>query len=188
MLPGEELDLRGTRPLGEIFSRINIIAQPTDKTSENKDNKPLEKATRFTTASASSTLPSEGKYNYSPTNVLTKDASCWVEGASGYGEGEWIKLELPKKQLLSGLEIINGYAAGTLKQYTRNSKITEVTIEFSNGESITTTLEVLDDANKNTLQTIEFDKPVETSYVKLTIKGVKAGECEDTCLTYVAPF
>lgn len=188
LLPGEELDLRGTRPIGGIFSNINIIAQPVNKTTQSQDKTTLEKATHFTTASASSTLPDEGKYNYNPTNVLTKDASCWVEGASGYGEGEWIKFELPEKQLLSGLKIINGYAAGTLKQYTHNSKITEVLIEFSNGDSITTTLEVFDDANKNTVQKIKFDKPVETSYVKITIKGAKAGECQDTCLTYVAPF
>lgn len=185
---GVMIDLGGGIPIEEFFPQIVIDIQAAGGESQSQDKTPLEKATHFTTASASSTLPNEGKYNYSPTNVLTKDASCWVEGASGYGEGEWIKLELPKKQRLSGLKIINGYAAGTLKQYTHNSKITEVLIEFSNGESITTTLEVLDDANKNTVQTIEFDKAVETSYVKLTIKGAKAGECQDTCLTYVAPF
>ena len=185
---GEMIDLDGSIPIEEFFSQIDMDIQVSGGKSQDKNKSSLEKATYFTTATASSTLPDEGKYNYSPTNVLTKDASCWVEGVAGYGEGEWIKLELPEKQLLSGLKIINGYAAGTLKQYTRNCKITEVTIEFSNGKSITTTLEVLDDANKNTVQTIEFDKPVETSYVKLTIKGVKAGECEDTCLTYVAPY
>lgn len=185
---GNTKEMEGGISIEEFFSQIDIDIQVAGGKSQGKNKTTLEKATYFTTATASSTLPDEGKYNYSPTNVLTKDASCWVEGAAGYGEGEWIKLELPEKQLLSGLKIINGYAAGTLKQYTRNSKITEVTIEFSNGKSITTTLEVLDDANKNTVQTIEFDEPVETSYVKLTIKGAKAGECEDTCLTYVAPY
>lgn len=185
---GVMIDLDGGIPIEEFSLKIVIDIQAAGGESQSQYKTTLEKATHFTTASASSTLPDEGKYNYSPTNVLTKDASCWVEGAFGYGEGEWIKFELPEKQLLSGLKIINGYAAGTLKQYTHNSKITEVLIEFSNGDSITTTLEVFDDVNKNTVQKIKFDKPVETSYVKITIKGAKAGECQDTCLTYVAPF
>ena len=148
----------------------------------------IQDATAFTVASASSCLPNEGKYNYSASNVLVNDASCWCEGAAGYGIGEWIKLELPTVQRLSGLKIINGYAGGTLKQYNTNSKVTEVMLQFSDGQSITTTLNVFDDSNKNTIQYIEFNHPVETSYVILTIKNVMEGECEDTCLTYVEPY
>lgn len=184
---GNTKEMEGGISIEEFFSQIDVDIQVAGSKPQGKNNS-LENATHFTSVTASSTLPDEGKYNYSPSNVLLKDETCWVEGVAGYGEGEWIKLELPKKQLLSGLEIINGYALGTAKQYNHNSKITEVLIEFSNGESVNATLEVYDEPNKGKVQRVEFDKPVETSYVKLTIKGAEAGGIDDTCLTYVAPF
>ncbi len=147
----------------------------------------LEDATYFTKATASSVLPNELQYNYKASNVLKDDGTCWCENSSGYGVGEWIKLELPYTQRVNGLELINGYA-GTEKQYNYNSKISEVLIEFSNGQSLTVDLNVFDVSQRKSIQFINFSQSVETSYVKITIKDVVKGDCEDTCLTYVAPY
>ena len=144
-------------------------------------------ATRFVSASASSVLPDQQGHNYSASNVLKNDGTCWCENASGYGEGEWIKLSLPGKQRVSGLRIINGYA-GTEKQYDYNCKIAGLTISFSDGSSTTVSLNVFNTADRKTVQTISFDTPVDTDYVQLTIKSVVKGDCPDTCLTYVEPY
>ena len=143
-------------------------------------------ATAFESASASSVLPDEAGYNYSPSNVLKNDSTCWCEGVNSYGEGEYIQLNLKGDQKLYGLDIINGYA-GTERQYTYNSKLSQITVEFSNGEKLTATLDTYDPSQRNKIQTLTFDQPVVTSYVKITIDSVTKGECGDTCLSYVAP-
>lgn len=146
----------------------------------------LEDAYYFTSARASSVLPDEFEYNYSASNVLDNNSACWCEGSGGLGVGEWIELELPETQLLYGLDIINGYA-GTQKQYTYNGKVNEICLEFSDGTTLHTSLKVFDVSNRKKVQTIKFNYPVETSYVRITIEGVDAGECDDTCITYIAP-
>ncbi len=177
--------------------------KPTEQPTESPTEKPtsaqkitaeieyetaeLEDATYFSKATASSVLPNELQYNYKASNVLNDDGTCWCENSSGYGVGEWIKLELPYVQRVNGLELINGYA-GSEKQYNYNSKISEVLIEFSNGQSLTVDLVVFDASQRKSVQFINFSQPVETSYVKITIKDVDKGDCEDTCLTYVAPY
>ena len=143
-------------------------------------------ATAFESAEASSVLPDEAGHNYNPSNVLKNDGSCWCEGVDSYGEGEYIRLNFSGERKLYGLDIINGYA-GTEKQYTYNSKLEKITIEFSGGEKISTTLDVYKASERNKIQSLIFDQPVVTSYVKITIDSVSKGECGDTCLSYVAP-
>lgn len=147
----------------------------------------LEKATYFSGASASSVLPDQAEFNYSASNVLIDNDACWCENNSNAGVGEWIKLELPREQLLSGLKIINGYA-GTATQYTENGKLKKITIEISTGQTVSTTLNVFSVDQRNTIQYIDFTTPVATSYVKIYIDSVVEGNCKDTCLTYVAPY
>lgn len=154
---------------------------------EYETQKTLENATYFKSASASSVLPDQAGHQYSASNVLKNDGTCWCEDDSEYGEGEWIKLDLPAVQKLSGLHIINGYA-GTEKQYDYNSKITEVRLEFSNGSSTTVSLNVFPTSQRKTVQNIKFNQPIETDYVKITIVSVSKGECKDTCLTFVEPY
>lgn len=148
---------------------------------------PVENATQFSSVSASSVLPDQTGHNYDPANVLRNDETCWVENAAGYGEGEWIQLNLPEKQRVSGLYLINGYA-GSADQYNFNSKISRVQIDFSDGSTTVTDLQVYDRSRRKTIQNIRFSFPVETEYVRLTILGAQAGSCEDTCLTYAAPY
>ena len=140
-----------------------------------------------TVAKASSTLPDEGRFSYSATNVLRHDASCWCENAAGYGEGEWIELTLPEKQRLNGLQIINGYA-GTEEQYEKNAKVTQIRIEFSDGTWTIGNLLTMSTDERLSIQRIQLPYPVYTSYVRITITGTESAECEDTCITYIAPM
>ena len=162
-------------------------APPTEPATVGSQVDSVVDAAYFTGATASSTLPNQAGHNYSAANVLHPDGACWCEGSDGYGEGEWIRLDLPAVQKLSGLTLINGYA-GTERQYSYNSKPSSILIEFSDGQSTTAQLKVYPVSQRDTMQTITFSSPVETSYVKITIQSVEKGDCADTCLTYVAPF
>ena len=164
-----------------------IETEAPKEATEPSTERNVKDATAFSGASASSVLPNESGYNYSAKNVLTSNNSCWCEGSAGYGEGEWIKLDLPELQRLYGLVIINGYA-GTEKQYSYNGKLADILIEFSNGESTTVELKVPPTSQRRMAQPIFFDTPVDTEYVEITIKSVSKGQCADTCLTYVAPY
>ncbi|MER2147922.1 MAG: discoidin domain-containing protein [Ruminococcus sp.] len=148
---------------------------------------PAESATTFASASAGSVLPDQSGHSYAPSNVLRNDDTCWVENAPGYGEGEWILFDLPSRQRVSGLYLVNGYA-GSADQYDYNSKISKIQLDFSDGSSTVVNLQVYGSSMRKTIQNIRFDKPVDTEYVKLTILGTEPGKCEDTCLTYVAPY
>lgn len=147
----------------------------------------LSSASEFSDATASSVLGDQAGHSYKAENVLKNDGTCWCEGASDYGEGEWIRLELPEKQMLSGLKIINGYA-GTSKQYSSNSKPEVIKIEFSDGRSVNVDLTVFSTEKRKSTQDIKFSSPVATEYVKITIVSVDKGEYKDTCLSYVEPY
>ena len=147
----------------------------------------LSTASAFSDASASSVLSDQEGHSYSASNVLENDGACWCEGASDYGEGEWIKLELPERQLVNGLRIVNGYA-GTKTQYDSNSKPEEINIEFSDGTSVNVELTVFSTSKRKSIQNIVFSAPVATEYVKITIVSVSGSQYKDTCLTYVEPF
>ena len=149
--------------------------------------KTIESASYFKSATASSVLPDQAGHQYSAANVLRNDGTCWCENASDYGEGEWIKLDLPSLQKVSGLRIVNGYA-GTEKQYDYNSKISEIRLDFSDGSSTNVNLKVFGTSERKSIQNISLSQPIETEYVKITIVSVTKGDCEDTCLTFVEPY
>ena len=166
---------------------------PPEPTSAPEPTTPPSSSTlAFSSASASSQLKkeyvkltNEWKY-YDPENVLKNDDTCWAEGADGFGIGESITLDLAKETKLSGIKIINGYA-GNESQYKKNAKVTKAELEFSDGSTVIKELKVYDPSERKTVQTLTFD-PIETTSVKITILEVETAECEDTCITYVAPY
>ena len=191
-----ELPFSGLWSSGETAQTESVIAvdppaqnnpQTQETQGEKTETQNVAKATSFVGAHATSTLGDMGEHNYSASNVLKDDGTCWCEGAKGYGEGESITLELPEEQLLSGLYIRNGYA-GTSKQYEENGKINDIEITFSNGQKIIATLKTLNVDQRKARQKITFPTPVATGSVTITIKSVTKAKYEDTCLTSVEPF
>jgi hypothetical protein len=160
---------------------------PQEQAPLSEVQPPAESATRFSSASAASVLPDQSGHSYAPSNVLRNDDTCWVENAAGCGEGEWIQLDLPSRQRVSGLYLVNGYA-GSAEQYDYNSKISKIKLDFSDGSSAIADLQVYDSSMRKTIQNIKLDMPVDTEYVRLTILGAQPGKCEDTCLTFAAPY
>ena len=138
---------------------------------------------------------SKGK-TYSGKNLIDGDfKTVWCEGAKGDGAGETITLKLDKKQLVSGIQICNGYTA-SYDLYNSNGVLTDVSIDFGNGKKVddkingyanaSDTAEVLAESNLNV---IELDEPVETDTITIKITGAKSGaKYDDTCVSEVVVF
>lgn len=108
-------------------------------------------------------------FDYSPSQVIDQDFStAWVEGISGYGVGEWIKMEFPGTAELNTVGIVPGYARDN-DSYFENDQVKSLELEFSDGNKISRTL-----AQQYGMQFIEFPT-VKTTYIKFTIKRVYDG-------------
>lgn len=119
---------------------------------------------------------------HSPEMILDdEDSTAWVEGAEGYGVGEWIKINLSNTATVHAIDLKNGYHKSE-RLYNANSRIKKMKIEFSDGTSELVDLnDVYGEVNK-----IELSKAHNTQYVKITIVDIYEGtKYRDTCLTDV---
>jgi len=135
--------------------------------------------------------------NYSADNLLDGDLdTAWVEGAVGYGEGEWLEIEF-KSWYNRGIGIINGYTK-TQETYYKNSRIKKLKIElFQEDGRIIQQIKDLPDRDYRTLNKSAFwsfvDKldydssaALHTTKIRLTIMEVYPGtDYQDTCISEV---
>ncbi len=132
------------------------------------------------TVSASSTLPPSANYDYTAANILDGDANtAWVEGAAGYGIGEWVMLRTVSGETahLQELRIRTGYQR-TDTTYFANARVKDIAVEFSDGSRVNYTL-----ADDRAWQSIPLEGTTDTSSVKIIIRSIYAGsKYQDTCL------
>lgn len=87
---------------------------------------------RILGVTASSQLPSEGKFDYVAKKVDDFDLNtAWVEGADGYGEGEYLEFSFdPQCWKFDEIHIINGYAK-TQKAWDENSRVKKLKVYYN---------------------------------------------------------
>lgn len=126
----------------------------------------------------SSILHDTSNKNYDSTKVLDNDFSTvWSEGVSGYGSGEWIKLEFDSTYTVKKIKIVNGLV-NKKNGYYNNNRPESLTLQFSDGSSQTVYLE----DNNTGYQVIDINE-VDTYYVKFVINSVYYGsKYDDTCI------
>ncbi len=96
------------------------------------------------TATASSTLAPQGQFSYEASNIYNSDRrNAWIEGAEGYGIGEYIDITRSYKVAdeefgvdFGELCIVNGYAQ-TPEKWAANSRVKDLKVYF-NGRYIDT--------------------------------------------------
>ena len=177
---------------------------------------PNKAAELFTWAEASSTLDDQYGNNYDANNVLDKNPStAWVEGVSGLGIGERVRLYAEEPVPVHGIRILSGYDKSPYV-FEINAVPVKYTIELSDGTIIEADPEQSDDLiYENTSpvavdnQTkyysmpespsladytycwdfISFGKEIRTEWIRVTIKDAKYGsKYEDTCITEIIPY
>ena len=136
----------------------------------------------FSDVYASSVRESQYGNDYGALNVIDGDiATAWVEGISGYGEGELLEFVSGEMQHVSGVMIVNGYDKDE-DLYVKNSRVKEIEAIFDDGSSERLILE----DEYGIYQDLEFEHPVDTTSVKLKILSVYSGtEYDDTCISEV---
>ncbi len=108
--------------------------------------------------------------------------TAWVEGVSGVGKGEWIKIYTSdgSKMELSAVEIWHGYHKSQ-DLMEKNGIPTQLLIETEDGlYQQAYPWSFSNDA------VIKLDRPVEASWVKITILDAQAGtRYDDTCISEI---
>jgi hypothetical protein len=142
---------------------------------------------------ASSTL--ESTYNsYITDNLLDNNKdTAWVEGVDGDGIGEYLDIRITNSggdytmRAVDKIGIINGYTKN-YSTFTQNNRIKKAKVEVIDKNYETHEYFIYLEDNQST-QFIEFDKPILTNKIKLTIQEVYKGtKYNDTCLSEIIVF
>ena len=124
----------------------------------------------FSWISASSTLK-----DYPVKNTTDGDLkTTWLEGVKGNGINEWVMYSSEENQKVSSITLYNGYLKND-KVYLNNGRIKKLSIEFSDGETITRDLEKASFSEAKNGVVITLDEPKVTTSVKLTILDAYQG-------------
>lgn len=106
--------------------------------------------------------------------------NAWVEGASGQGIGENVLFTFDDTYCISGMKIYAGYQKSK-DLYNKNSRPKKIEITFSDGRS--KSFELKDHYG---MQQIDFDEPVVSDNVRVTIKSVYKGKkYKDTVISEI---
>lgn len=101
--------------------------------------------------------------------------SCWCVSCNEGGAGAQIRFNLDGKSAVRGIKLINGNLFQPEDDiYKSNGQIKHFTLTFSNGSTKSFTASYNSDADKG-YETFTFDKPIETSYIILTVDSAYVG-------------
>ena len=100
-----------------------------------------------------------------------------ISGFTGYGEGEWIRLDFDSIYTVEKIKIVNGLV-NKKNGYYNNNRPKSISLRFSDGSRQTIYLE---DDNTG-YQVVNID-PVDSNYIEFTINSVYYGtKYDDTCI------
>lgn len=140
----------------------------------------------ITTATASSTLGTDGVNTYDPENVLDGNPStCWAEGVNSVGVGESITLSGDGEQLFSGFRIRNGYQKSEAV-YNNNARATELEVQVDGKKVMTVTPT---SNNFNRVDEYSLPKPTAGTSITFVIKKAAVGDrYEDTSISEIVVY
>ena len=107
-------------------------------------------------------------------------ASSWQEAAEGYGIDEWLTVSLEGTANVQYISLwLGNWESGQM--YQMNGRPSELRLEFSDGSSV-----VCQFPDEMAEFEVKLSRPVQTTWVKLTVLGAYAGtRWEDTCISEI---
>ncbi len=184
-----ERDESGNEYIDILFTRYykNEYPAKTEPSVDTSTTEPTEAAPVEFGAPEFDYYEVSSNYNKDENNYsITYDAfdeninTCWQDGVSGYGEGETLTANAYSVQLVSYVEIRNGYQKTTQNSsfYNKNSRVKDITVLYEGGQKSFTLKDEKD------WQRLYLDEPVETTYVTIRIDSVYEGsKYKDTCIS-----
>jgi hypothetical protein len=142
----------------------------------------------FAEVRASSELHSDRYGSYFPYAAIDGQLeTAWVEGVEGPGLGEWIELRFPEAVEVHAIHVDVGFDESA-ELFTKNNRVREATLRFSDGQSATVTFE--DVRGMQPVSVVDlFDGPVATTSVELVIEAVTPGSAyDDTCIAEIEVY
>jgi hypothetical protein len=138
------------------------------------------------TIHASSVLAKQGSTDYDEENLIDKKpATCWAEGVSGYGVGEFIAFSFASPVTVWEVRIIPGYdkSADGWDRWTSNGRVHTFDLVFSDG-----TTESFTANDERDMQFFALSTPHTVTSVRFVITGVYeaaegAHKAEDTSIS-----
>jgi F5/8 type C domain len=126
-------------------------------------------------------LPPAHGNSYGAHNLIDgADDTAWVEGSGGQGVGDFVVLEFDRVRAVRGLTIRNGYAKNS-DIYGKNSRVKDVELRFSTGDTLQAAL-----TDSTGEQHVSLNRPVEAKWVQLIIRSVYPGwKYSDTAVNEV---
>lgn len=166
---------------GGMQSQPNVTSAPTEAPQQTAV--PMPVFTYVTVSSIRGTDTEGGQY--SADAVLDLDPMTkWVPAKEiKNGISEWVQINAAQEQYVNGIMILNGYHKSA-EIWKNNNRVMSCTLTFSNGQTKNLVLEDTMD-----LISIDFDAPIKTSYIRLTINSVYGGtKWDDTAITYLSAY
>ena len=178
---------KGKANLQKIGDEWKIVENTAKKVEISSNNVNLGAPPVSGNAIAGATHSSadvEGTYTHSAALTIDNNtASCWSEGVPGLGIGERIIINFNGVYKVSGLDIWAGHQKSKDLFY-QNARPTRIRIAGSDGTSNVYYLE-----DQFGMQRINLVRPIETSYISITVEQAARGsKYEDTCISEVKFF
>ena len=131
-----------------------------------------------------SSVDIEGTYAHSADLTIDGNIkSCWSEGVSGWGIGEFITVFFNDTYIVSGLNIWIGHQK-TQELFYKNGRPIAIRVEGSDGFSKVFWLR-----DVMGMQRINFPYPIKTNNIKIIVAEVSPGTTyKDTCIAEVSFF
>jgi hypothetical protein len=121
------------------------------------------------------------RFKYGPESLFDgANDTAWVEGVDGQGIGEWVIVEFDQTRMIHAIIIHNGYNKDR-DIYLKNSRVKELTVEFSKDQRKKV---LLKDSGSPQPIPLPKDQPLRANKVKLTIESVYPGtKWDDTAIS-----
>lgn len=121
---------------------------------------------------------------FGPRKAIDNDwATCWAEGADGFGIGEWIKVFWLTKEVPAYIALVPGWAK-TKARWENNPRVKEVEIVLSNGYRKSGKFE---DLRQLQFVKLDYDRPAE--WAQIFIRAVYEGKkFQDTSISEIKVF
>lgn len=157
-------------------NKPDVKTSPTPKPSPSPT--PTPKPSGISVTASSTRVPYKDIIYNASFLVDGNLSTAWIEGANGKGIGESVSFNFGKTVTLKKIIVYPGYFKSE-SIWKKNNRLATVTFYFSNGSSQEFSFE-----DKMEPQTIDVGA-IKTSYVKLVIENVYAGETdfEDTAIS-----
>ncbi|MGH6826628.1 NADase-type glycan-binding domain-containing protein [Methyloceanibacter sp.] len=159
------------------LARLPEPAPPENAPRPRKRTENCSRSGNATFCVSSALAPAHG-LSYGARNLIDgNDNTAWVEGSNGQGAGDFVVIEFDTPRLVRGLTMWNGYAKNA-DIFGKNSRVKDVVLNFSTGDSLRATL-----TDGTGEQRVNLSRPVTAKWVQLTIRSVYPGwKYSDTAL------